>query len=543
MSQIGFIAPYFLLLLALVALSATILKRLAILRERRFPTSSTDRIWPAVAILTVIVIALGRPFWGKEELLVSTHTAETMVVLDISQSMLAQDLKPSRLSAAKRKLKDLVKLLRERAEIRRLGLVVAAGASYLICPLTEDLETFLQFVDSAQPDIISTPGSDLEGAVRSAREGLLASGTEAGRILLLSDGEEERAEKNLTAQSISIPIDALGFGTLEGHPIELNSGAFVKDLDGETVITKLGERYLQGLASRSNGSYQRSTVDESDLRNIIESRKEQTHENRIIAYNELTSWVALIALFALWIVSFRNRSGVTLIALFLSFSLVHADNGYDGYKAYSQSKFKESLEFYKKAYAERPKDRKVIEGLAASLYRNEKFSEARDHYQLLSELAENAEQLNSALYNKGNSSLQLGESRAAIASYNRALTAVPDHKESLHNRRVAELLLTPTATPTTKPPPSPSPSPDSQSSPTPTQGAPTPGAPTPGAGPSPVGEEKNEEAQKKERDEGPKDDRELNREQAKQWLNSIPDTPLLIQRKKGASTDGGTQTW
>jgi Ca-activated chloride channel family protein len=217
--------------------------------------------------MALVIIALARPRWGSQVEIVERQGVEIMVAMDVSESMLAEDIKPNRLARAKLEISELM----DRLEGNELGLVVFSGAAYIQFPLTADFATARFFLDAAHPGMISRPSTNLAEAIRAAMTGFNEERASQKVIILLTDGEanestEEVASMAQTAADEGVIIYAVGFGSPDGEPIpeyeELgNLSGYKKDRQGQTVLTQLDETTLQQVALTTSGRYFRASAD------------------------------------------------------------------------------------------------------------------------------------------------------------------------------------------------------------------------------------------------------------------------------------------
>jgi Ca-activated chloride channel family protein len=208
--------------------------------------------------------------------MVEQEGIELMVALDVSQSMLAQDIKPDRLSRAKMEIVDLMNMLGG----DEIGLVLFSGASFVQFPLTSDYATALTFLDNARPEVISRPGTAIGDAIRTAMSGFDMSRASQKVILLITDGEDHGGDALATAEAAAqqgVMLYTIGFGSPEGEPIPVRSeydaaGAVVgykTDEQGEVILSKLDEATLQQIAETGNGQYFRARADGSELDALV----------------------------------------------------------------------------------------------------------------------------------------------------------------------------------------------------------------------------------------------------------------------------------
>ncbi len=215
--------------------------------------------------LFFLSLALAEPQWGYHWEDVVRKGVDLMLVVDLSNSMNAEDLKPSRLMRVRRKIQDLLK----KVEGDRVGMVVFAGRAIQLCPLTLDYQAITQFIDSLSPDLIPIQGTDLSGALDLAMKNF-KDPKSSKAILVMSDGEDfseelKEIEGRLKKEAISVYV--LGFGSIEGAPIPLEKGegGFKRDSAGNVVLSKLEETTLGQLAASTGGIYVRSVTGDEDL--------------------------------------------------------------------------------------------------------------------------------------------------------------------------------------------------------------------------------------------------------------------------------------
>ncbi len=240
------------------------------LRAKLMPNRSPWRILVKNTLkalaLGFLVLALMEPQWGTKEEEVTIKGADLMLVLDVSNSMLAQDVKPSRLERMKRKLKDLLDILAG----DRVGLIAFAGRSFLLSPLTIDYGTLELFVDELSPNTIPVQGTDLSGALSLAIKAM-SDKDSAKAIMIFSDGEDfsEKLDKVIDVlKEKKIKVFALGFGTPEGAPIPEGSGGFKTNSEGQMVVSQLKEEALKDLALETGGAYVRAVSGDADLKQL-----------------------------------------------------------------------------------------------------------------------------------------------------------------------------------------------------------------------------------------------------------------------------------
>jgi Ca-activated chloride channel family protein len=260
--------------------------------------------------LFFLIIALARPQWGSQVEYIERRGVEIMVALDISESMMAEDFKPNRLSRAKLEINELM----DNLQGNEMGLVLFSGAAFIQFPLTSDFATARIFLDSAHPELISRPGTAVAEAIRIAMTGFNEERATQKVIILLTDGENHEGDVLEAAQEAAdqgIIIYTIGFGSPDGEPIPVydqlgNLIEYKKDRNGETVITRLDEITLQQLARLTGGQYFRALADgrevgflADEIGELQTTELESRFETRGV---ERFQWFLIISVIALTIV-------------------------------------------------------------------------------------------------------------------------------------------------------------------------------------------------------------------------------------------------
>ena len=269
------------------------------------PARAQSRLVLRVLALALLVLALARPQWGFRWEDVHRKGLDLLVVLDTSRSMMASDIKPTRLQQAKWGIRDLLRNLRG----DRVGLVPFAGSSILQCPLTIDYAAFAMTLDDVYSGIIPRGGTAIEQALRTAVAAFPADRTADRVILLITDGEDHEGDPLALLPELKekgIRVYTIGIGTLEGEmvPAGDGQGGYFKDRQGQIVKTALKEDVLQKLALGTGGTYVRSAPGDTGLERVfnesIANLKRSEQENRTAKiYEERFVWPIAAALLLL----------------------------------------------------------------------------------------------------------------------------------------------------------------------------------------------------------------------------------------------------
>jgi Ca-activated chloride channel family protein len=250
--------------------------------------------------LCSLLIALAGPQWGTRSVHVERRGIDVVFAVDLSASMDAQDYPPSRLDVARRELGDMMKALGQ----NRIGLVGFAGQAFMFCPLTLDVDAAHLFLDEMSTSALPVPGTSIGDAIRTSMAAFPTDGAKGSKVIvLLSDGEDhhsdpEGAAKEAAAQGIV--IDTVGIGSAKGDPIPQKDDSgkvigYLKDAQGNTVVSKLGEETLKQIASETGGSYTHVEPNATNpLAPVIESidkaDKRELEENLQGRWIERFSW-------------------------------------------------------------------------------------------------------------------------------------------------------------------------------------------------------------------------------------------------------------
>ena len=213
-------------------------------------------------------LALAGPSWNKIPLPIHKQQSPLVILLDLSPSMLAEDVKPHRLTRARLKLIDLLKTRQEGTT----ALVAYAGDAHVVTPLTDDTATIISLLPALSPGIMPVAGNQPLQALEKGIGLIHKSGFQKGHILLVSDGlpRADLAPMNtLLAKLGGFKVSVLAVGTKEGAPIPsvspTSNGGFIKDRQGNIVIAQLREAPLRSLANNNGGIYRRIALDDSDI--------------------------------------------------------------------------------------------------------------------------------------------------------------------------------------------------------------------------------------------------------------------------------------
>lgn len=409
------------------------------------------RSLPLIATIGWILatLAMSGPTWERTPLPVHKQENALVVVFDLSPSMLAQDLKPNRLTRARLKLIDL---LQQRQE-GTTALVAYAGDSFIVSPLTDDADTVAALVPALDPNIMPSHGSNAEAAIQHAIELVFNAGLTEGNFLLVTDGVSPSAQEtiNETIQDLGgFRLSVLGIGTKEGAPIPLGNGGFAKDKSGNIVVPRLDINSLKKLANLNGGRFSSLTADDNDIHYLAEQFNAQTNspnkqlERTFDSWSDQGYWLVLPLLLILLLAFRRGLLASVLIAPMFSISLfsasmlsvpqtAHAFGWEDLWSTKNQQAAKAMEQGDVETAQQQFKD---PNWKAAAAYRNGDFETANELY-----AADNLKEHTASHYNHGNALAKSGQLEDAIKSYDQALSLNPDDEDAQFNKELVEKLL------------------------------------------------------------------------------------------------------
>ena len=264
------------------------------------------KLWIWLAAFACLVVAAARPQLGSKLREQKARGVEMMLVVDVSNSMLAEDFEPNRLERTKYAINKLFEGLQQ----ERVGLIVFAGEPKVQLPITSDYRMAQAFAKRISPTLVAEQGTDIGKALQLASLSFSSQSGNSRVIVLITDGENHEQSVEQVAQMATqegIRIYTIGIGTPEGAPIEID-GEFVKDENGEMVVSQLDEQTLEQIATATGGAYVRATKQSIGLEEIVKSinqmEKSELSTVRYEEYNEQYQYFIAVALALLLLESF-----------------------------------------------------------------------------------------------------------------------------------------------------------------------------------------------------------------------------------------------
>ena len=267
------------------------------------PSYSKGKVWVRLVLFSIgfffFVIGLSRPQIGAKLKEHETKGAEIMIVLDVSNSMLAEDYSPNRLERAKLAISRLVDKLRE----DRIGLIVFAGNSFVQLPITTDYVSAKMFLNSITTGSVPVQGTAIGEAINTAMRSFSVQSEKSRAVIVITDGENHEDDPVAAASQaaeLGVRVFAIGVGSPEGKMIPFE-GDYLRDKEGNPVVTRLDETVLQEVAAAGKGLYVRAGNSEFGLNPIIDeiARMDDEEYNSVVfeEYDELYMYFLGVALF------------------------------------------------------------------------------------------------------------------------------------------------------------------------------------------------------------------------------------------------------
>lgn len=391
--------------------------------------------WPILGLLLLwlcAVMALAGPVWQKIPVPVERSSSAVVICWDLSPSMLAEDVKPSRLVKSRLKIIDLLKSKND----GQMGLIAYSGEAYLVTPLTDDFQTIINLLPALNPTTLPTVGSNPEMAIAKAQQMLKDSGVMKGSIVLLTDDIAEDAMDDIVDLLANAPhqLTIWGIGTENGAPIPLPNGGFAKDSNGEIVVAKLRQDRLQDFARKAQVYYVPVISGDSDvetLNTLTDPNSKQTSktERSVEQWFEHGQYLVLLLLpFAVLLF----RRGLVFGLLLLPAIYSPESN------AFSWNDLWQTQDQQAQAALDAGDDEAATQFSTAAkrgsvLFHQGKYEAASEQF-----TQQDSAELN---YNLGTSLVHSGAYEEAIDAFNRALSKRPDFDLAQQNLEIAKQLL------------------------------------------------------------------------------------------------------
>ena len=390
-------------------------------------------LWVLLAWI-IACLALAGPSWQQLPQPVHKKDAALILIMDLSPSMLAEDVKPSRLERARYKLIDILKNRSEGFS----ALVVYGGAAYTLTPLTEDSNTIISLVPVLHPTLLPEYGSNTEDAIETALELAINGGYQQGDLLLITDEVSQSAFnsiQSMISKAGKFRLSILGVGTQQGAPIPTGAGGFAKDRNGAIIIPKLSPASLQMLAQNNGGIYAGMSADDSDIEALLATTEElfpdatKELERSFDLWDDQGFWLAFLLL-PIIVLSFRKGNIAMILLAPLLFSDPASALGWQDLWKTADQQASEALANGDAAAAQ-------------SLFKNPEWRgsaayKAGDYETAINQFVDFDDA--DSHYNRGNALAHSGDLDAAIEAYDQALALNPEMEDAQANKELLEQL-------------------------------------------------------------------------------------------------------
>lgn len=399
----------------------------------------------ALPVTTLIVSALlavaaAQPVWKKQPVPAFKQGGAVVIALDLSASMLATDLKPTRLQRARFKIEDLIQRLPD----SQIALLVYAGDAFAVTPLTQDTNTILAQLPVMEPSIMPAPGNRADIAIRKANDMLTQAGIQQGNILLVSD-EVDPAQVAAQATSVAQQgrtLSILAVGTQQGAPIPTQAGP-MRDNSGQVIVARTDVSAMREAAALGGGSAYQLVANDSDITQLVsrfEAERQAATELNQKDAGKVDIWIAEGPWFALLALPFllplfrRGFLNILLPAVFISLMATHVSPVNAGvWQDLWQTPDQQAQAAYKQGDKE----------AAAQQFLDPRWKQVAEYESSNYEAALNSltqPETATDWYNRGNILVKMGDVDSAIDAYNNALALLPDFEDAAYNKEQLEKL-------------------------------------------------------------------------------------------------------
>ena len=400
--------------------------------------------------LIILSLANFRSPKGSEK--ITRNGIDVMIALDVSNSMLAQDITPNRLERAKQLLNKLI----DKLDNDRIGIVVFAGKAYLQMPLTGDHSAAKMYLSAATPQTIPTQGTVISEALKMCYSSFNSKEKKYKAVVLISDGEDHEENALKVAEEMAqqgVVINTIGMGTPEGAPImDPVTNELKKDEQGITVITKLNEQALADVAKKGNGDYKLFTNTDAVVNalytNLSTMDKRTVNDDSLVNYKSwfqiLLGAALLFLILELFVAEVKKVSiaGKKLVAVVLLMSVgfsvvaqVENENIKLGNDAYKRKDYQTAIKYYN-TVAEK-NNATANYNLGNALYKSDKKDEAIAAYEKAVEAMNLPVEKSNSFYNKGVVFQNDKKTEDCILNYKNALKIDPNNIDARHNLQLA----------------------------------------------------------------------------------------------------------
>jgi Ca-activated chloride channel family protein len=403
--------------------------------------------------LIVVALANWRKPAGEEK--ITRNGIDLMIALDVSKSMLAEDISPNRLERAKQLIGKII----DKAGSNRVGLVTFAGKAYLQMPLSGDLAAAKMYLSAANTNTVPTQGTVIADALRMCNAAFNPNEKKYKAVLLISDGEDHDESATLVAEQMAangVVIHSIGIGSPEGVNLPEEGGGYQKDANGNTIVSKLNAAALSEIATSTNGKY--LTFQQTDeavnlITGALSTMDQRTvNDEGMMNFTQYFLWFLSAAFILLLIEFFMSEKKklnkmqmplqfILLIGLLLCNQAIHAQEDkkliQKGNGQYNKGKYSEALTDYKNALKKNSGNGIAQYNSGNAAYKLNNSDEAISAYDEALKNLKNPKELANAAYNKAVVLHNKKDLKGCIEAYKQALKTDPAHEDARQNLQQA----------------------------------------------------------------------------------------------------------
>ena len=414
------------------------------------------KFWMLLAAMALIIVMMARPQMGTRICHEKRTGIESIIAMDISNSMLAEDVTPSRLDRTKMMVENLVDNFTD----DKIGLIVFAGDAFVQLPITSDYVSAKMFLSEIEPSLIATQGTDIATAINMAANSFTQQQGVGKAIIVITDGEDHEGgalEAAKAAKKKGMRVYVLGVGSDKGAPIPLGNGDYMKDRTGNTVMTKLNEEMCRQIAEAGGGAYihvDNNTNAQRQLDSELAKLSKKEMQSTIYSdYDEQFQAFGIIAIILLILeicilesknpiarrlnIFGRKQRTTTLIVALLVATASYAQNDRryitQGNKLFRSGQFDKAEVAYRKAIEKNPRNPQAHYNLGNSLMAQKKDSAAVQSFQKSTELETSKIRKAMAFHNMGVVCQQHKMYGEAIEAYKNSLRLNPKDDATRYN--------------------------------------------------------------------------------------------------------------
>lgn len=427
----------------------TMIKRLS---QSHFETNEKLKKYFYIFGILFLVIAAANPQWGTKAETITATKADIFIALDISNSMNAKDIAPSRLERAKKFVQSLI----NNQKGDRIGLILFAGSSYLQMPLSNDYAAAEMFVKTAKTNLAGNQGTAISDAIEMARKFGNENNQHQKALVIITDGEDHDEDALGMAKKAveeGFVLFTVGIGTETGSFIPVtNNGReeFIMDEDGNPVKSKLNVDMIKKLAEAGNGEAYLLGANDDIIVNLKKRldliQKREAEQQSFTEYNSFFQYFLFLGiLFLLSEVLFIRRKKILLFLLFIFLGInLNGQSAHshllNGDQLYGFNQFYEAEKVYRKAEELQP-NVKSSYNLGNALYQQEKYKEAVEAYSRAIDRAKSPKEKSDAYHNLGNAHFNQEAFKESVEAYKNALKNSPKDSETINNLLKARQML------------------------------------------------------------------------------------------------------